>query len=97
MAQVMQVALGIAKDGGQMLLNHTITYPKSTAVTVINVAMVPILGPAWMLALPLRAVGFGSLGVVAGSIAASIQATQYGGFIPAGGVFALLQYLGAVV
>ena len=39
--------------------------------------------------------GFGSLGVVAGSCAASIQSVCYGGYVPAGSLFSICQSLGA--
>jgi hypothetical protein len=38
--------------------------------------------------------GFGPLGVVAGSTAAGFQAWMYGGFTPAAGIFATLTSLG---
>ncbi|KAF2103691.1 hypothetical protein NA57DRAFT_69904 [Rhizodiscina lignyota] len=50
-----------------------------------------------MVALPLKVVGFGSGGVAAGSVAAWAQGTFYGAYVPAGSVFALAQYLGAVL
>ncbi|PYI31884.1 hypothetical protein BP00DRAFT_446113 [Aspergillus indologenus CBS 114.80] len=38
--------------------------------------------------------GFGSLGVVRGSLAAWFQSLMYGGYTPAGGVFAKLTSMG---
>ena len=43
----------------------------------------------------LGAVGFTSTGVAAGSIAAGVQSTLYGGSVAAGSVFALCQSAGA--
>ncbi|KAJ1477479.1 hypothetical protein T484DRAFT_1963242 [Baffinella frigidus] len=40
--------------------------------------------------------GFGSAGVVQGSIAAGVQAALYGAAIPAGGLFAFMQSAGAI-
>ncbi|KAF4594737.1 putative transmembrane protein [Ophiocordyceps camponoti-floridani] len=40
------------------------------------------------------ALGFGSSGVVAGSMAAAFQSAVYGGFTPAAGVFAALTSMG---
>ncbi|KAI0851159.1 hypothetical protein F5Y00DRAFT_259700 [Daldinia vernicosa] len=37
--------------------------------------------------------GFGSEGVIAGSLAAAFQSAMYGGFTPAGGIFASLTSL----
>lgn len=45
----------------------------------------------------LAALGFGSLGIVAGSIAAKLMswiAIFYGGAVPAGSIFAILQSFG---
>ena len=39
----------------------------------------------------LASVGFTKVGIAAGSFAATIQSVVYGGFVPAGGAFALLQ------
>ncbi|KAG9512434.1 hypothetical protein KCU98_g17381, partial [Aureobasidium melanogenum] len=41
-------------------------------------------------------VGFGSKGIVSGSVAASFQSTRYGAFTPRGGIFARLTGLGMV-
>ncbi|KAK0631290.1 hypothetical protein B0T14DRAFT_501439 [Immersiella caudata] len=38
--------------------------------------------------------GFGPVGIVAGSLAAIFQSVMYGGFTPAGGVFATLTSMG---
>ena len=45
---------------------YAINHPISTVFTVITAALTPILGPFWLLLLPLKALGFGSLGPVAG-------------------------------
>ncbi|KAA6411093.1 MAG: hypothetical protein FRX48_05405 [Lasallia pustulata] len=55
------------------------------------------LGPGWLVALPLKAVGFGAAGVGGGTIAAWWQASAYGGSVPAGSVFAVLQAAGATM
>ncbi|KAI2795085.1 hypothetical protein POX_a01689 [Penicillium oxalicum] len=39
-------------------------------------------------------VGFGPLGIISGSLAAGFQSFMYGGFTPAGGIFAILTSLG---
>jgi len=57
---------------------------------LLGLILAPILAPIlWLL-------GFGSAGVVQGSIAAGIQAALYGAAVPAGGLFALMQWAGAV-
>ena len=38
--------------------------------------------------------GFGPSGIVAGSLAAAFQAWMYGGFTPAGGIFATMTSIG---
>ncbi|TFK47699.1 hypothetical protein OE88DRAFT_1665270 [Heliocybe sulcata] len=43
-----------------------------------------------------RLLGFGPLGVVAGSVAAAVQSAVYGAFIPAGSLFAAMQSAGAL-
>lgn len=43
----------------------------------------------------IAALGFGSVGIGAGSIAAGVQSMLYGGLIPAGSIFAVLQSVGA--
>ncbi|KAK7732235.1 hypothetical protein SLS53_008524 [Cytospora paraplurivora] len=50
--------------------------------------MTALLGPSWPLLLPLRFLGFGSLGIRAGSTAAWLQSVLFGGSVPAGGWFA---------
>ncbi|CAE6509445.1 unnamed protein product [Rhizoctonia solani] len=52
-------------------------------------AVVAILVP-----LTIATLGFGPAGVAAGSAAAAWQAAVYGGLVPAGSIFAILQYLG---
>lgn len=42
----------------------------------------------------LMLLGFGPLGVGAGSLAAAFQSVVYGGFVPAGGLFASLTSMG---
>ncbi|CAF9912832.1 MAG: hypothetical protein ALECFALPRED_008318 [Alectoria fallacina] len=42
----------------------------------------------------LAGIGFGPLGVGAGSLAAAFQSAVYGGFVPAGGLFATLTSMG---
>lgn len=43
----------------------------------------------------LSAIGFGSAGIIAGSLAATWQSTVYGGFVAAGSLFSVLQSIGA--
>ncbi|KAH9228262.1 hypothetical protein K456DRAFT_57543 [Colletotrichum gloeosporioides 23] len=45
----------------------------------------------WFLGPILAVIGFGALGPIGGSFAAWFQSVFYGGFVPAGGLFALLQ------
>lgn len=54
-----------------------------------------IAGAALKFALAL--VGFTQAGVAAGSLAATAQSAFYGGLVPAGGAFALLQSWGATM
>ncbi|KAI9828389.1 MAG: hypothetical protein M1832_002817 [Thelocarpon impressellum] len=77
-----------------VLYDHAVAHPKSTAFTAASVGLAPVLGPAWPLTLPLKALGFGSLGLVAGSTAAWLQSTQYGAYVPAGSLFSLAQWAG---
>ncbi|KAL8277706.1 hypothetical protein RQP46_009828 [Phenoliferia psychrophenolica] len=53
----------------------------------ITIACTPLILPA---------IGFGAGGIVAGSVAAGIQAGFLGGAVPAGSLFALLQSIGAL-
>lgn len=39
----------------------------------------------------LAGLGFTKIGITAGSLAATVQSLAYGGFVPAGGAFAVLQ------
>lgn len=83
------------------------------AVSAVSIGLTPVLGPGWLVALPLKAVGFGAAGVgggkwmhcrwmidelrFLGTIAAWWQASAYGGYVPAGSVFAVLQAAGATM
>ncbi|KAK1751151.1 hypothetical protein QBC47DRAFT_392328 [Echria macrotheca] len=54
----------------------------------------------WVVVLIFLGLGFGPIGIVAGSFAAAFQSYMYGGFTPAGGIFATLTsmaMLGALV
>ncbi|KAH6670295.1 hypothetical protein F5X68DRAFT_265046 [Plectosphaerella plurivora] len=42
----------------------------------------------------IMSVGFGTVGITAGSLAAAIQSAMYGAFVPAGGWFATLTGIG---
>ncbi|ROW09859.1 hypothetical protein VPNG_06327 [Cytospora leucostoma] len=55
---------------------------------LVFLIMTVLLGPSWPLLLPLRVLGFGSLGIRAGSLAAWLQSVLFGGWVPAGGWFA---------
>ena len=66
MADTFIAAARVAKICGDALKAYVISNPKSTAFTVITAALTPILGPSWLLVLLLKALGFGSLGPVAG-------------------------------
>jgi len=48
----------------------------------------------WLVMFTLLAIGFGSSGIIAGSLAAGFQSWMYGAFTPAGGVFAVLTSIG---
>ncbi|KAH8745379.1 hypothetical protein F5883DRAFT_570320 [Diaporthe sp. PMI_573] len=63
-------------------------------LALILIIMTVLFGPYWPAVLPLRILGFGALGPIAGSIAAMLQSVLYGGFTPGGGWFASLQRWG---
>ena len=58
-----------------------------------GIVAVAVGAPA-VLKTALAAVGFTKAGIAAGSLAAVTQSFFYGGFVPAGGAFALLQSCG---
>ncbi|KAK3353702.1 hypothetical protein B0T25DRAFT_568891 [Lasiosphaeria hispida] len=54
----------------------------------------------WVILLICLGLGFGPIGIIGGSLAAALQSYMYGGFTPAGGIFATLTsmaMLGALV
>ena len=58
---------------------------------------VAVAGAGAALKSALALVGFTKAGVAAGSLAATAQSALYGGLVPAGGAFALLQSWGATM
>ena len=77
-------AVGAFSSAGELIAAH----PYATAA-VVGAVIAPIAVPAGVAAL-----GFSSAGVVAGSAAATMQATM-GGHVAAGGAFAIAQSIGA--
>ncbi len=64
--------------------SRTVPQPSSTSWAVtFTIIMITVLS-----------LGFGPIGVVAGSTAAAFQAWMYGGFTPGAGIFATLTSLG---
>jgi len=90
----MEAATHYALAGSKLALNYARTHRVQTAVAATSLALTPILGPGWIVALPLKAVGFGAGGVAGDSLAAAAQSGFYGGYVPAGSVFAGLQNSG---
>ncbi|KZF26482.1 hypothetical protein L228DRAFT_257911 [Xylona heveae TC161] len=82
---------------GSKMLGQALNYTQEHPIRIILGAAGLYLGPGGVLALPLRAIGFGALGPLAGSIAAYWQSTYYGGYVAAGSVFSILQWLGMTV
>ena len=67
MDPVCPTVLECAKVASAVAVDYAKKHPKSTALTVTNVALTSVLGPAWPIALPLKTLGFGPLGPMAGS------------------------------
>ncbi|KAI4129742.1 MAG: hypothetical protein LQ347_003649 [Umbilicaria vellea] len=97
MAKYMEPAANLAQAAGSFAVNWASAHPYKAGASAISIGLTPILGPGWVIALPLKAAGFGAAGVGGGTLAAWWQATAYGGFVPAGSAFAVLQWAGATV
>lgn len=93
----MNRALAVAKTTGNAAINYGKAHPYQTAFVAANVGLAPILGPGWLIAMPLHGLGFGSGGVVGGiyvlfqiySSKVLTSASEYridGGWVPINGV-----------
>ncbi|KAK3898224.1 hypothetical protein C8A05DRAFT_38196 [Staphylotrichum tortipilum] len=82
LAQLWQSFTEWASQPRQFYTSHVIAAALAWLITFCAVC-ITILG-----------LGFGPAGVVAGSLAAAFQAFMYGGFTPAGGIFATLTSMG---
>ncbi|KAH0834741.1 hypothetical protein J3R83DRAFT_10319 [Lanmaoa asiatica] len=74
--------------------NFVIAHPWYTLALIVLVLGVLLAHPLAKAAV--RLLGFEVLGVKAGSIAAQIQSSLFGGFVPAGSFFSFLQSFGAL-
>jgi len=75
------------------LINPITAVVLENPVTAVAVT-VGTVGGAILLPLALPVIGFGSLGPIAGSWAATAQATYYGGAVASGSIFAMMQSAG---
>ncbi|MCJ1364616.1 hypothetical protein MMC16_003729 [Acarospora aff. strigata] len=88
-----QAAVDAVKETSLMAWDWAQAHPAQAAVTTVSVTLTPFFGFGWMFGLLARLLGFGKVGVGAGTIAAWWQ-TAYGGSVPAGSIFAALQAWG---
>ncbi|KAI9880353.1 MAG: hypothetical protein M1830_003964 [Pleopsidium flavum] len=91
LGEVLTLAATGAQMVGTVALNYTQGHPARVGFAAVSLGLAPVLGAGWMVALPLKAMGFGQAGVGAGSVAAWLQGAAYGVYIPAGSSFAALQ------
>ena len=75
---------------GNQALKWLPTIAVGAAVGIVGTVAAPVVASA-----ALGAAGFTTSGVAAGSAAAAIQSTFYGGYVASGSTFALLQSAGA--
>ncbi|KAG1811335.1 hypothetical protein EV424DRAFT_1420821 [Suillus variegatus] len=101
--------LGVSKEFLQSLTGPLKTGVKYVAVTIGDITeqhpylvatlvciVIGILLSQWIFPAILQMVGFGPLGPVKGGIAAWLQGCVFGGAVPAGSWFAILQHLAMV-
>lgn len=67
----MDFVLTTAKALGTTTIDHAIAHPYRTVITAAGVGLAPVLGPGWMIAMPLNALGFGATGVAGGMLTSS--------------------------
>ncbi|XP_067142094.1 uncharacterized protein [Centruroides vittatus] len=74
--------------------NNSANQKLKTAAIIGGITTGAILGPLAVVGV-VGALGFGAIGVTAGSIAAGIQSAVYGGSVASGSIFAICQSIGA--
>ncbi|OCK80034.1 hypothetical protein K432DRAFT_405065 [Lepidopterella palustris CBS 459.81] len=94
----MNKALALAATAGTFALRYACEHPIQAGITTLGLGLglSSVLGVRRLVAMPLKAVGFGGEGVIEGSAAARWQRTAYAGNVPVGSIFARLQSLGTM-
>lgn len=66
MAPYMKTAANLAQTAGAAAVNYVSAHPYQAGASAVSVGLTPVLGVGWVVALPLKAVGFGAAGVGGG-------------------------------
>lgn len=64
----MEAAASFAQAAGTFAINWASAHPYKAGASAVSIGLTPILGPGWVIALPLKAAGFGAAGVGGGKL-----------------------------